>query len=415
MKILWLSHLVPYPPRAGVVQRSYGLLSELCKRHEVTLMAFHQPALMQSMSDDPDAALSEAIEKLESQCARVRIFDIPSEGSSLGRYGLALRSLFTRDPYTINWLKSPAFEQALTEESTRVYDVVHFDTISLAVYRNEFENIPRVMNHHNVESHLLHRRARLARGRLARLYYGQEATRLEAYEQDTAAEFDLHVTCSPLDTERLRQVIGDIPIHVIPNGVDMAYFDGRICERVDPTFAFVGTLGWGPNREAVELICAEIWPALAERWTNARMLLIGSNAPQSAVSLASTDERVRVTGFVNDVRPFLADTCFFLCPIKEGGGTKLKILNAMAMEKVVVADPIACEGIDVSTGQDVLLATTANDYVARVAELLEDPARYHRIARASRQLIQRLYSYEVIGRELDAEYTKLASHAVSKG
>lgn len=404
MNILWLSHLVPYPPRSGVAQRSLGLLTELCKRHTVTLLAFHQPALMKSMSQNPVTALTDAVRHLSTICARVEVFPIPAEQTRTARYALAFSSLLRKQPYTINWLESREFAKALRNGRAGDFDLVHFDTISLAAYRDCIERVPCVMNHHNIESHLLHRRARGDGPFVARAYDWQEAIRLERYERQTADRFQSHVTCSELDKERLLRIAPAARCCVIPNGVDLEYFEPRLSSAPEPTFSFVGTLGWGPNRDAADTIATRLWPALAREWPQAKMYLVGANPPPSARAVAARDPRFVVTGFTDDVRPHLAATSFFVCPITEGGGTKLKILNAMALGKVVIAHPIACEGIDVVPGNNALLASSVDDYIRETRALLADTPRYLRIARAARELIETRYAYAVIGREMDREY-----------
>lgn len=402
MRILWLSHLVPYPPHSGVAQRSYGLLAELCKQHSVTLLAFHQPALMRSMSDDAAAALNDAIAHLRTVCTKVEVFDIPWERSTAARYGLALSSLVSRHPYTINWLSSKRFAEALARETS--HDLVHFDTISLAIFRNRLADVPCVMNHHNIESHLLLRRARSSGSLARRAYDWQEATRLRRFERRSAGEFALHVTCSDLDRQRLLEIAPGTDCHVVPNGVDIEYFSARPRATPDPSFVFVGTLGWGPNRLAAETIARELWPALAREWPEARMSLVGSHPPEACRDLAARDRRVVATGFVDDVRPYIADASFFICPIREGGGTKLKILNAMSMGAVVIADPIACEGIHAVPERELVFASSTEDYVAAVRRLLAHPPSFAQIAAGARRRIEAEYSYEVIGRDMDARY-----------
>jgi glycosyltransferase involved in cell wall biosynthesis len=404
VNILWLSHLVPYPPRSGVAQRSYGLLAELCKRHTVTLLAFHQPTLMDSMSQSPDVELQAAVAHLERLCSRVEVFAIPWERSAVHRYALAARSLLSSRPYTINWLTSARFSQALASERGRRHDLVHFDTISLAIYRDSLGDVPCVMNHHNIESQLLDRRARSSGSFARRAYDWQEAVRLRRYERRTAGRFALHVTCSELDRQRFLTIAPDANCCVVPNGVDIEYFAPRPRSVPEPTFVFCGTLGWGPNRLAAERIAKEIWPALAHEWPQSRLFLVGAQPPEIARALAARDERFVVTGFVDDVRPYIAAASFFLCPIREGGGTKLKILNAMSMAAVVVADRVACEGIRAEPEREVLLAASAPDYVAAVRRLLADPARHRQIGAAAHRRVATEYSYEVIGRDMDLKY-----------
>lgn len=405
MRILWLSHLVPYPPRSGVAQRSYGLLRELCKRHDVTLFTFHQPDLMRAMSNEPEAELQRAITHLEGICSRVELVPIPMERNRYARYAVAAGSLLRGQSFTENWLRSNELIRLISREGASRYDVVHFDTISLARYRPLFRNALCVMNHHNIESHLLLRRAKKSRSPAARAYFRHEGNRLQAYECRTAGQFDLHVTCSDLDAERLAEVRPGIDCRVIPNGVDTEYFVAQPHAVPAPTFCFVGSLGWGPNREAAEILATELWPHLARSWPDATLTLVGSKPPDVAVALARRDARFRVTGYVDDVRPHIAESSFFICPIRDGGGTKLKVLNAMGMAAVVIADPIACEGIGVTEGRDVLFASTPEQYVGAVRSMLEAPSAYRTMAESAHALIEREYSYEVIGERLDRYYT----------
>ena len=404
MKILWLSHLVPYPPNAGVAQRSYGLLAQLARRHDVFLMAFHQKALMRAMSNDAELCLARSIQHLKSVCASVSVFEIPTERSLFSKYSLAATTPFRRHAFTLNWLRSREFDDALVSLSREKFDIAHFDTISLGIFQRHLEGTVCTMNHHNVESHLLFRRAEKTHSIPRKLYFRQEARRLQEFERQTASDYQLHVTCSDLDRQRLAASAPDAKSCVIPNGVDIAFFDRQVPAEPQPVFSFAGTLGWGPNREAAETIVSSLWPAISSKWPEARMVLIGSNPPQSALNLARRDKRFVVTGFVDDVRPHLAQSSFFLCPIRDGGGTKLKILNAMAMGKVVIADPIAVEGISVSSGQHAFLASTPTEYVDTAARLIDNRDTFLKVAGAARALIEQQYSYEVIGKELDIRY-----------
>jgi glycosyltransferase involved in cell wall biosynthesis len=143
------------------------------------------------------------------------------------------------------------------------------------------------------------------------------------------------------------------------------------------------------------------------------MTLVGSKPPESALALAGKDSRFRVTGFVEDVRPHMREACFFVCPIRDGGGTKLKILNAMAMGKAVIADEVASEGIDAEPGKDLMLASSGSEYVSAIEQLLDDAQHYEALARSARSVIERQYSYAAIGAELGRQYESVVADAAS--
>ncbi|MDT8283261.1 MAG: hypothetical protein RQ982_10715, partial [Gammaproteobacteria bacterium] len=184
MKILWLSHLIPYPPKGGVLQRSYNLVKEISKHHELTLIAFTQSDLLKTMFPTEQDGLKESQQHLGDFCKHVEFIDIPCESSRFGKYQLALKSLFTTDPYTINWLKSDTMRSAIRNiKNTGNFDLIHFDTISLAPYIDEFPDTPKALDHHNIESHMMLRRAEQENNLLKRFYYHLEGKKLLNYEK----------------------------------------------------------------------------------------------------------------------------------------------------------------------------------------------------------------------------------------
>lgn len=408
MNILWLSHLVPYPPKGGVLQRSYNLLRETAKRHDVYLLAFVQRDLLRMTFSNVDAGRKEAEEALRALCRHVRFIDIPCERTRFGRQRLALTSTMTRDPYTINWLKSPEMMRAIEQLKTRVtFHLVHFDTISLAPYRSLFPGQKKTLDHHNIESHMMLRRARLEQGWARRAYFWQEGLRLRRYEKQVCPEFDLNITCSAVDSERLRAINSAICVEDVPNGVDVDYFrPGKIAEQATRRLVFAGGLNWYPNRAAMIYFARDVWPMLKATIPDVSMDLIGSAPPQELLALAARDQAYKVHGFVPDVRPFLDRAAVYVCPITDGGGTKLKILDAFAMAKATVAHPIACEGIDITPERNVLLATNAAEYVAKIADLLGDHAKRRAVGAAARRLVMERYAYETIGERLSHAYCR---------
>ena len=288
------------------------------------------------------------------------------------------------------------------------WDVVHFDTIGLAQYRHLFGNVAATLGHHNIESHMMRRRSAQESNPLLRAYFELEALRLEAYERATAAQFDCHITCSTLDSERLRRVSSNASVTDIPNGVDCEYFK-RSASTLNPKgnsgapqidLLFVGTMDWYPNAAAMEFFVEDVWPLLVQRRPGIRMGIVGRNPSARLKQAASASGGISLYGYVDDVRPFMESASVFVCPIKDGGGTKLKILDAMAMESCIVADPISCEGIDVQDGVHVRLASEPTEYVAAIDSILGSRDLQSRMGLAARTLVQNRYSYESLGRRL---------------
>jgi glycosyltransferase involved in cell wall biosynthesis len=417
MKILWFSHLVPYPETGlGVLQRSYHLVRELSRAHQVYLLAFVQRKIIADLLGDVEEGLHTAREHLSQYCAQVQFLPIPSECSRFGPVWLAARSLTGAHPYTIRWLRSEVAERVATEWNASIdFDVVHFDTLSLAPYRRIFPRGAKSLDHHNIESDMMLRRARMERNPLKRLYFWQEGERLLSYERRVCPQFDLNITCSHLDTERLKNVAPGVSVTEVPNGVDTAYFRPNGEAECPFSLVFAGNLSWYPNAAAMLFFADRVWPALKKQLPQVTMDVVGGNPPASLSALAARDKNFRVHGFVPDVRPHIGRAAIYVCPIMDGGGTKLKILDALAMGKPIVAHPIACEGIAVRDGQDVVFAREPGEFVRAIVTLLASPQRRMQMSTKARSLAESCYSYAFIGRKLIGELERLGESRRESG
>jgi glycosyltransferase involved in cell wall biosynthesis len=330
MKVLWFSHLVPYPEAGlGVLQRSYHLVRELSCAHEVYLLAFVQRKIIGDLLGDVEEGLERARGHLSEYCAGVQFLPIPSDSSPLRRAWLAARSLLGAHPYTIRWLQSDIARRAAAEWNSSIdFDVVHFDTLSLAPYRGIFPRAASSLDHHNIESDMMLRRARIEEHPLKRLYFWQEGLRLQRYERRVCPNFDLNITCSRLDTERLERVAPGVAVAEVPNGVDTEYFRPNDDFAHSRSLVFAGNMSWYPNAAAMLFFAERVWPDLKAKLPGVTMDVIGGNPPPRLLALAAQDEDYRVHGFVPDVRPYINRAAVYVCPIMDGGGTKLKILDA---------------------------------------------------------------------------------------
>jgi polysaccharide biosynthesis protein PslH len=401
MRILWASHIIPYPPKSGVHLRSYYLLRGVAAKHEVDLLAFIQEPWLDVFYSSRQEGLDECARELGKLCRSVRFLPIDSLKRSGGKLRTAAEGLVLPTSYTIRWLQSARAHAAFAEAARRTpYSLVHFDTIGLAPFRAHFPGTPATLGHHNIESQMLSRRGENESNVAKRLYFLLEGARVRRYEARMAGKFDLHITCSELDCARLRDVAPTAHAVAVPNGVDTEYFQPAQSDSPLRSIIFVGSLNWYPNVDAVQFLLREVWPAAKARHPDLRLDIVGSAPPRSVLSLAAELKDVRVHGFVDDIRPLMNAATLYVCPIRDGGGTKLKLLDAFAMEKCVIAHPIACEGIDVSQGVDVQLADSAENFVEAIDRLLNEPAARFAIGRAARSLVVDRYAFSQIGRQL---------------
>jgi glycosyltransferase involved in cell wall biosynthesis len=409
VKILWLSHLVPYPPTGGALQRAFHLLRHAAERHEVHLLALHQPRLLPTAAE-----LADAVGALSRVCASVRVFPLLAERSRLHRSVAAARSAFGAAPFDTVWLHSTRLEAAVAEwRRDPEVALVHVDTIGLWQYVDGWAHTPLVLGHHNVESALIARRAAQEPTRWRRVLLRRDARKLAALEARAAPRAAVNIVVSRLDSDRLGTVAPGATIEIVGNGVDPDYWQPPHEPGPRGTLIFAGTLGWYPNRDALEFLLAEIWPALLATRADRRLIVVGRDPGPAARAAAAADTRVEVSGFVPDVRPFLRAAGIYVCPIRVGGGTRLKVLDALAMAKPLVATAVAVEGLDLEEGVHYLRADTAAEFVAQIDRLERSSALRQSLGAAGRQLVVDRYDWRAIGRQLDAAYARARAGASS--
>lgn len=409
LKILWLSHLVPYPPKSGVLMRSYHLLRELARYHDVDLFAFNQSRQLRSHFTSVEEGLSAAQSHFSEFLRRMHVEPIPSESGRWGQQWLALSSLLRPDPYTINWLKSQRARHSLANwMSEASYDLVHFDTISLAPYFGSLIRCATALDHHNIESHMMLRRASLERSRLKRLYFWQEGMRLLRYERKYLHRFTGHIVCSEDDRHRLLEVDGNIDVKVVPNGVAMpSNIPVRRPAKQPPRLLFIGGLDWYPNADAVHFLLDSIWPIIKARIPDVQIDIIGKNPSARMRDHASRDPNIRVHGFVDDISRYYAEATVYVCPIRDGGGTKLKVIDALAHRVPLVGWPAACEGLSLRHGTDALIADTPEAFAAATFQIVESPDLGDRLGDAGYESVRNRFDFSRIGESLATYYGQL--------
>jgi glycosyltransferase involved in cell wall biosynthesis len=403
VRVLWIGHNLAYPPVRGVLLRNYNLLRQAANRSELHFLGFDQPRSRPAGVTAQDCAGA-----LGKFCAGVEWLPLPS-GIRKSRYFLGLQGLVSRRAYDLNWLASDAMAQQLRHTlEAREFDVVHFDTLGLAQYRPLVGKSGAVLNHHNVESAMMDHRADVETRRIATRYWRGEARKLRLAEQRYCPQFASNLVVSHEDGELLTGIAPGVMTRVVANGVDTEYFT----PRPDPggkTLLFCGGLDWYPNGEAMEYFFREIWPLLVQRVPDVRVIVVGRNPPRWLEKLSAEERRVEVTGFVDEARKYFREATAYFCPIRMGGGTRLKILDALAMGMPLVGTTFACSGIAMRHGEHALMADTPAGFVDELVRVLADPQLRADLAARGRQLVCDRYSWSVVGHDLISAYEEAAA------
>lgn len=404
-RVLWLSHFVPYPPKGGAFQRSYHLLRALAEGNEVHLLAVRHKT-----HTHPPEELARAGDELRRFCRSVGIHDLTAQTAGVGVYVRSLASLASRSPATAELYRSATLRAAVrgAVASTR-FDVVHVDTIGLAPYLEATGGVPAVLNHHNVESFMVLRRVEREPSPLRRAFYRLEGRKLERLERDWVPRFRTNLVVSETDAELLRRIVPEGSIDVVENGVDTDYFRPDRQEAPAPRLIFAGRLDQYANVDAMRFFIERIWPALRDRHAELKVEIVGNNPPPWLVDRCRRDDRVEVPGYVDDIRPRFRSAWAVVCPMREGAGTRLKVLDAMAMGVPLVATSMACEGIDVTPGKDVLVADTPERFVDAVERLLGDSVLRRSLGSEARRTVERRYAWTTIGAKLRETYARCLS------
>lgn len=402
MRILFVTQIVPYPPHGGVLQRGFNLLRELGAEHEVHLLAFHHPDEL-----PPGEAVERSKQELSKFCRRLEYFQLWPKQSTLHKaVAFAAGALYPR-PFSVLAHRSAAIERRIEEEcaSAQPPDIVHLDTIALAPYLKRCGSIPAVLAHHNIESQLMSRRADYETG-LARLYVSMQAHRLVAYEREQAKNFPLNITVSAADGKKLQSICPTARTASIPNGVDTNYFTPRTGGET-PALIYTGGMNMFANRDAVDWFLDAIWPRIKAAVPEVRFYAIGQRPSARLLAEAAKDPHVEAPGFVDDVRPWVARSAVYVVPLRVGGGTRLKMVDAMAQGKAIVATTVGAEGIDGHDGKEFVLADEPASFADAVIRVLRDRSEMQRLGAAARQRAEERYAWPILGRQLAGHYAQV--------
>lgn len=398
-KLLFLCQTLPFPPDGGVQIRTYNVMRLLARSFDITALCFYRAAICRSAD-----ALRASLRGLE-EFAEVEAFPIPQEHSRPRLLWDHLRSVVTGRTYTTFAYESAGFRHRLEELlRTRRFDLVHVDSLDLSGYLPLLKGLPAVCVHHNVESALLRRRAPTEQFPLLRAYIAHQAGLVEREERRWCGRVDLNVAVSEEDRAAFVHLASGARVAVVPNGVDTGLF------RPEPApqdgIVFVGGYSWYPNRDALGHFSEDILPLVRAFAPDVRVDWVGRAPEEVRVSFRAR-YGIEMTGYVDDIRPYVHRAACYVVPLRVGGGTRLKVLDAWAMGKAVVSTSVGCEGLDARDGENVLIRDDPEEFAEAVRLVLADRELRRRLGTGARATAERTYDWDVIGDAMIEEYLAL--------
>jgi sugar transferase (PEP-CTERM/EpsH1 system associated) len=405
MRLLLLTPQLPYPPHQGTSLRNFNLIAQLAKRHQICLLTFLEPDQTR-----------ESAGPLLDMCEWVDSIPVPRRST-----WLRLRQMLaTRRPDMAWRLWSTAFRERLAMRlAESPFDVVQIEAIELAPYLSTIKHAcsqtgqpgPLVVyEDHNAEW-VLQKRACLTDLRNPRrwpaaAYSLVQWQRLKGYEADVCRRADRVVAVSEADRDAIRAIAPDVAVTVVPNGVDLqehADYQGPT-EHYD--LVFTGKMDFRPNVDAMLWFGQHVWPLIHQHRSQTRLAIVGQR-PHRRLDILRELPGITLTGWVEDVKPYIAGATVYVAPLRVGGGTRLKLLQAMAMGTAIVATSLGAEGFPVTHDQELLLADTPQDFAQAVLTLLDDPQGRARLGTAARRLVQAAYGWDSLVPRLETLYATM--------
>jgi len=402
MRILLISPKSPYPILGGLELRTANLFKSLAERHQVSLICTSQ----EKVDADSMRQLSEVFESVAVFPVASRSV-VPDHKRSVAR---RLSDLWSPpvDYYDILGY-SEEMQRAIREKLENTgFDIVHLMGMRMMKYVPDIRRYASVCD--CVDDYVLFsfRTMRFQNGIIAKARWFFDWLTAIRYERKFALMFNEVTVVSPVDARVMRRICPAASVSVVPIGVDSDYFKSAAPASGEPILMFSGVMDYEPNVTAVSYFCSSIFPRIRKEVPDARFVIVGREPVPEVRQLGESLPGVTVTGFVDDIREYFDKSRIYVAPLKSGAGMKCKILEAWSMEKPVVATSMSCDGIDISPGEDILIADSRAEFASSVVKLLRDEDLCRKLAANARRKVVDKYGWGLQAARLDRIYERVA-------
>lgn len=400
MQVLWITSSLPYPPVTGAKIRVWNLIKRVSQHHPITLL---------SLVDKADDA--QFLPHLQC-CARVEMVVKQRRRPRGQLFFRLLRTLLKGQPVRNGIAYYEEMQRKVQEITGRhTFDVINIEQSHIAPYIEfvaDAGHAARLVTLYDIGATQQERILRIQADLPSRLGTRLDAFFLRRWEPTyLACHFDKCIVVSPADEALLRQANPALDLAVVPNGVDTTQYNLLADTPNSKNILFVGKMNYAPNVDGARFFCREVLPLVKQQVPEARLLIVGQDPVAALRAMASDD--VAVTGYVESVIPYYQQSCMSIVPLRAGSGTRLKILESMALGRPVVSTTIGCEGLAVTQEENILIANAPADLARQVIRLLSDQDLRRRIIDGGRQLVEMTYDWQIIAERLLQIYAQAVS------
>ncbi|HKP80810.1 MAG TPA: glycosyltransferase [Pyrinomonadaceae bacterium] len=365
MKILWLKTELLHPVDKGGKIRTYHLLKQLKADHHITYLTL-----------DDGTAPPDAADSATEYCHDlIRIPHATREKFSAAFYAELALNMTSSLPYAIRKYKSEQMKKAIEDVTAKdSFDVVVCDFLAPAVNLPRRLQTPVALFQHNVEAAIWQRHYEVQKNAAKKRYLYWQWRKMWRFERVACRQVDCVIAVSEADSKTMEQEYGLSKVYDIPTGVDVDFFKptGTVAARPN-SLVFTGSMDWLPNEDAINYFTQQILPLIRQSVPDVSLTVVGRNPSHKLQELGRQDSSITVTGRVDDVRPYMERSAAYIVPLRIGGGTRLKIYEAMAMEQAVVSTTVGAEGLPVQSGREIMIADTPAAFAESVVQLLTNP------------------------------------------